>query len=199
MASKSVIETNKLKVGSSGMTGLYVGSTESKYAVMTDSAKTQTVIYDKVTYNFTVKDIPTTVPASGGTYVVTATTTTRTHGNGAVDQVAFSPTSITINANTSTSTVTGSKTITQATSNLTDAVDYTQEADAVTAVTLTLGTPSVIPASGGSVNSTTYSMTAYYKSGRNETKTSGLTINWTGVTASSKGTTISKNLFTTTV
>lgn len=191
MASKSVIETNKLKVGSSGMTGLYVGSTESKYAVMTDSAKTQTVIYDKVTYNFTVKDIATTVPASGGTYVVTATTTTRTHGNGAVDQVAFSPTSITINANTSTSTVTGSKTITQTTSNLTDAVDYTQEADAVTAVTLTLGTPSVIPASGGSVNSTTYSMTAYYKSGRNETKTSGLTINWTGVTASSKGTTIS--------
>ena len=50
MASKQVIETNKLKIGSSGATALYVGGTESKYAVMTDSAKSQTVIYDKVTY-----------------------------------------------------------------------------------------------------------------------------------------------------
>ena len=191
MATKDIIETNKLSVGSSGMTGLYVGSNESRYAVLTDASSAKTVIYDKVTYNFVVKDMPSTIPANGGTYAVTATTSTRTHGNGEVDApINFTPTSITIPANTG-GTRTSAVTITQSYSNITDNVDFTQEADYVTNLTLTLGTPSVIPASGGSVNSVSYTMVATYKSGRNETKTSGVNISWTGVSASSKGTSIS--------
>ena len=165
MANKQAIETNKLNIGSSTSRGIYVGSTESKYVVMTDSAKAQTVIYDKVTYDFTVKDLQTTIPANGGTYTVTAATSTRTHGNGVVDNVTFSPTTFTVGANTG-SARSGSETITQTTSTLTDTCAWTQEADYVTSVTLTLGTPSVISAAGGTVNSCIYTVKANYKSGR---------------------------------
>lgn len=166
---KDVIETNRLHVGTGGtMNGLYVGaaSAESKYAVITDENSIKTVIYDKVHYEFGVSDISGIIPAYGGTYSVPVTVSTRTHGDGTVDNdIAISPASITIPANTGGS-YSSSVTITQVGSNLTQSCSFTVEADYVTSLQLTLGTPSVIPASGGSVNSTTYNLKAVYKSGR---------------------------------
>ncbi len=191
MASKQIIETNKLKVGSNGAKGLYVGNVESKYAVMTDSAKAQTVIYDKVTYDFAVTDLATTVPASGQTYTIAASVSTRTHGNGAVDQVTFSPTSITVPANTGAS-YTSSITVTQTTSNLTDEYSFTVAADAVKSIALSLSNVPVIPASGGSVSSCSTAATVTYYSGRQVTNFTPTTVKWgTAVSASSKGTTVS--------
>ena len=190
MASKQVIETNKLKIGSSGMTGLFVGSGESKYAVVTDSAKTPTVIYDKVTYNFAVNDLTAVVPASGGTYNITASVSTRTHGNGAVDNVSFSPTSITIPANQG-DIYSSAITVTQASSNLTDQFNFTVTGEVVTQITLTLGSPAVIPASGGTVNSATTSATVYYSSGRQETSFTPTQVKFNSVSAGTKGTTVS--------
>lgn len=191
MASKQVIETNKLKIGSGESKGLFVGNTESYYAVITDSAKTPTVIYDKVTYNFTVADLATTVPASGQTYTIAASVSTRTHGNGVVDNVTFSPTSITIPANTGSS-YTSAVTVTQTTSNLTDQYNFTVAGDAVKSIALTISNPSVIPASGGSVSSCTTSATVTYNSGRQVTSFTPTQVKWgTAVSAGSKGTTVS--------
>lgn len=176
MASKQVIETDRLYIGSDDISGLYVGNTESKYAAITDSDGALTTIYDKVTYNFSVANLSGTVPANGGTYTVTASTSTRTHGNGVVNNVNFSPLTFTIGSNTG-STRSGSQTVTQNSSNLTDTCAWTQEGDYVTNLTLTLGTPSVIPASGGSISSCGYTVKADYKSGRsNVDVTSSATI-----------------------
>lgn len=160
---KDVIETNKLFVGGANAAkGLYVGSStaEAKYAVLTNENAEKTVIFDKVHYEFGVNNISGNVPANGGTYNVTASVSTRTHGDGTVDNVAFSPTSFTVPANSGTS-YTSSVTITQGSSNLTQSCSFTVEADSVTAITLSLGTPSTISAAGGSVNNATYSVTAY--------------------------------------
>lgn len=191
MASKDVIETNKLKIGSGSTKGLYVGSAESKYAVLSDSAKSQTVIYDKVHYDFTVTDLSTTVPASGGTYTISASQSTRTHGNGTVDTVTFSPTSVTIPANTGSS-YSSAVTVTQTTSNLTDNYNFSVAGDAVKSIVLTLSNPAVIPASGGSVSSCTTSATVTYNSGRQITTFTPTKIQWgTAVSAGTKGTTVS--------
>ncbi len=191
MASKDVIETNKLKIGSGSTKGLYVGSAESKYAVLSDSAKSQTVIYDKVHYDFTVTDLSTTVPASGGTYTISASQSTRTHGNGTVDAVTFSPTSVTIQPNTGSS-YSSAVTVTQTTSNLTDSYNFSVAGDAVKSIVLTLSNPAVIPASGGSVSSCTTSATVTYNSGRQITTFTPTKIQWgTAVSAGTKGTTVS--------
>ncbi len=169
MTSKDIIETNKLYVGTGGtIGGLFIGSStaESKYAVLTDDSAQKTVIYDKVHYEFGINNISGIVPAYGGTYNVTASVSKKTHGDGTEESnIAFTPTSITVPANTGGS-YSSSVTITQSGSDLTQTCSFTVEADSVTALTLTLNTPSVIPASGGSVNSTTYTLKAYYKSGR---------------------------------
>ena len=169
MSKKDVIETNKLYVGTGGtIDGLYIGSPtdESRYAVLTDDNAQKTVIYDKVEYEFVVDDIANTVPANGGTYNVTASVSKKTHGDGTVESpLPFSPTSFTIPAITGAS-YSSSVTITQSGSALVDVCEFTVEADYVTSLSLTLNTPAVIPASGGSVNSTTYTLVANYKSGR---------------------------------
>lgn len=160
---KDIIETNKLYTfGGNAIEGLCIGSptAESKYAVITDEHAQKTVIYDKVHYEFGVNDIYDTVPASGGTYNITASVSTRTHGDGTVENITFSPSAITIPENTGAS-YTSSVTITQGSSNLTQSCSFTVEADSVTAITLSLGAPSTISAAGGSVNNTTYSVTAY--------------------------------------
>ena len=191
MASKQVIETNKLKIGSGASKGLYVGNTESFYAVITNSAKTKTVVYDKVTYDFVVNNISGTVPASGASYSINVQTTTRTHGNGTTDTVTYSPTTVTIPANTGSS-YSSSVTVTQTTSNLTGSCSYTVAADSVKSIALSLSSPSVIPASGGSVASCTTSATVTYQSGRKVTTFTPTKVQFgTAVSASSKGTTAS--------
>ena len=166
---KDIIETNKLYIGTGGnMDGLYIGSAtaESRYAVLTDENAQKTVIYDKVEYEFGVNNISGIVPANGGTYTVTASVSKKTHGDGTEeDNIGFTPVTITVPANTGSS-YTSSVTITQSVSQLTGSCSFSVEADSVTSLTLTLNTPAVIPASGGSVNNTTYSVTARYKSGR---------------------------------
>lgn len=169
MSKKDIIETNKLFVGTGGtMNGLFIGSStaESRYAVLTDENAQKTVIYDKVEYEFGVNNISGTVPANGGTYNVTASVSKKTHGDGTVENnIPFSPVSITVPANTGSS-YNSAVTITQSVSQLTGSCAFSVEADSVTSLTLTLNTPTVIPASGGSVNSTSYTLKAYYKSGR---------------------------------
>ena len=188
MPSKQVIETDRMKPAGLDAKGLYVGGTESKYAVITDEQRNKTVLYDKVTYNFGVTDLATNVPASGGTYSVVASTSTRTHGNGAVDSVTYSPTTVTIPANTGAS-YTSSVTITQTTSNLTDQYNYTVTADSVKSIVLTISNPATIPASGGSVNTCTTSATVTYHSGRVVTSFTPTSVNFNTVSASSRGTT----------
>lgn len=169
MISKDIIETNKIYVGDDGdFDSLFVGASpnESRFAVLTDENSDESVVYDKVRYDFGVNNITTIVPANGGTYNITASVTTKTHGDGTVeDNIAFSPTSFTVPANTGDS-YNSAVSVTQAVSNLVQNCEYTVEADSVTSLTLTLNTPSTIPASGGSVNNTTYTLKAYYKSGK---------------------------------
>lgn len=169
MTNKDVIETNKLYVGTGGtVDGLYIGgaSSESRYAVLTNADAQQTVIYDKVRYKFDVNSISGIVPASGGTYTVTASVSKKIHGDGTIeDNLAFTPTSFTIPANTGAS-YSSSVTITQTASNIQEGCAFTVEADYVTSLQLTLNAPAVIPASGGSVESTLYTLRATYKSGR---------------------------------
>ena len=127
-----------------------------------------------------------------------------THGNGAsISGISISPSTIRIDANPSSSST---RTIRQTVSQVHNAygVGYTgascelvfsQGRDYVSSMTLTLGTPSVIAAGGGSVNSCSYTLTVNWVSGKRQTYESiipnGASINWTGVTAGSKGTTIS--------
>ena len=169
MSKKDIIETNKLFVGTGAtIVGLYMGSStaESRYAVLTDENAQKTVIYDKVEYEFGVSNISDTVPANGGTYNVTASISKKTHGDGTVeDDLDFSPTSFSVPANTGSS-YNSAITITQSVSQLTGSCAFSVEADSVTSLTLTLNAPDVIPASGGGVNSTTYTLKANYKSGR---------------------------------
>lgn len=166
---KDIIETNKLYVGTGGtVDGLFIGNAtaESRYAVLNDANAQPTVIYDKVRYEFGVNNITSPVPANGGTYNITANVSRKLHGDGTLENnLAFSPTSFTVPANTGAS-YNSAVTVTQSGSNLMQSCEYTVEADSVISLTLTLNTPSVIPASGGSVNSTSYTLRAAYKSGR---------------------------------
>jgi len=189
MASKQVIETDRINIGAKATQGLYVGSSESKYVVLSDSACSQTVLYDKVNYNFEISDLSSVVPAYGGTYTISGTST-RTHGNGSVDSVSFSPTTITIAPNYGGDAYSSASTITQSTSNLTDSYNFSVEKDSVTSVTLTLGTPNDIHASGGTVSSCPYTVSAQWKSGWVTDVTSSATMVWSGVSANSLGTTV---------
>lgn len=127
---------------------------------------------------------------------------------GAAADYAVSPTSVSSNAQ-NTSSRSGTVTIQQENSNLSGTINWTQAADSyedtviVTSITLTLGTPSVIPASGGSVSTTSYSVVAngYIRHDWNSgTYSTGSTTSWTvtnsasvswgsAVSAASKGTT----------
>lgn len=198
-ASKYIIDVANIRPGGNPIKGLYVGSSEKKYATLGNKC-----IYDKVLYELSVDNISNIEPNA---QTVTFTyTSKRTHGDGSVDTLGINPTTSAITANHSTaSTKTTTCTVNQSVTNngtLTGNsvnVTVTQIKNYPTGLTLAISPKSTIPASGGSISSAltnyTYSVTAAYKSGSSSAVTSDsnttITANATGVTASSKGTTAS--------
>ena len=182
--------------------GLYYGGTESKYAILGGGGE---VIHDKMEYSLNPRQSSNSAAAQGQTFTTSNLITgSGTHGNGAsISGITITPSTIEIDANPSSSST---RTIRRTVSQVHNAygVGYTgascelvfsQARDYVSSLTLTLGTPSVISAGGGSVNSCSYTLTVNWVSGKRQTYESiipnGASINWTGVTAGSKGTTIS--------
>ena len=182
--------------------GLYYGGNESKYAILGGGGE---VIHDKMEYSLNPRQSSNSAAAQGQTFTTSNLITgSGTHGNGAsISGISISPSTIRIDANPSSSST---REIRRTVSQVHNAygIGYTgascelvfsQGRDYVSSMTLTLGTPSVIPAGGGSVNSCSYTLTVNWVSGKRQTYESiipnGATINWTGVTAGSKGTTIS--------
>ena len=185
-----------------GAKGLYYGGTESKYAILGDGGE---VIHDKMEYSLNPRQSSNSAAAQGQTFTTSNLITgSGTHGNGvSISGISITPSEIEIDANpSSSSTREIRRTVSQVHSSY--GVGYTgascelvfsQGRDYVSSMSLTLGTPSVIPAGGGSVNSCSYTLVVNWASGKRQTYDSiipnGATINWTGVTADSKGTTIS--------
>ena len=182
--------------------GLYYGGTESKYAILGERSE---VIHDKMEYSLNPRQSSNSAAAQGQTFTTSNLVTgSGTHGNGvSISGISITPSTIEIDANPSSSST---REIRRTVSQVHNAygVGYTgascelvfsQGRDYVSSMTLTLGTPSVMPAGGGSVNSCSYTLTVNWVSGKQQTYDSkipdGATINWTGVTAGSKGTTIS--------
>ena len=182
--------------------GLYYGGTESKYAILGGGDE---VIHDKMEYSLNPRQSSNSAAAQGQTFTTSNLITgSGTHGNGAsISGITITPSTIEIDANPSSSST---RTIRRTVSQVHNAygVGYTgascelvfsQGRDYVSSMTLTLGTPSLIGAGGGSVNSCSYTLTVNWVSGKQQTYDSkipnGASINWTGVTAGSKGTTIS--------
>lgn len=182
--------------------GLYYGGTESKYAILGGGGE---VIHDKMEYSLNPRQSSNSVAAQGQTFTTSNLITgSGTHGNGTgISGISITPSTIEIDANPSSSST---REIRRTVSQVHNAygIGYTgascelvfsQGRDYVSSMTLTLGTPSVITAGGGSVNSCSYTLTVNWVSGKRQTYVSkipdGATINWTGVTAGSKGTTIS--------
>ena len=182
--------------------GLYYGGTESKYAILGGGGE---VIHDKMEYSLNPRQSSNSAAAEGQTFTTSNLITgSGTHGNGvSISGISITPSTIEIDANPSSSST---REIRRTVSQVHNAygVGYTgascelvfsQARDYVSSMTLTLGTPSVMPAGGGSVNSCSYTLTVNWVSGKQQTYDSkipdGATINWTGVTAGSKGTTIS--------
>ena len=182
--------------------GLYYGGNESKYAILGGGGE---VIHDKMEYSLNPRQSSNSAAAQGQTFTTSNLITgSGTHGNGAsISGISISPSTIRIDANPSSSST---REIRRTVSQVHNAygIGYTgascelvfsQGRDYVSSMTLTLGTPSVIQAGGGSVNSCSYTLTVNWASGKRQTYDSiipnGATITWTGVTAGSKGTTIS--------
>lgn len=178
--------------------GLYVGGDESFYSWLGDKC-----IYDKVLYELSMNDVPaseTTTGPEGFTLTASdyAPVNKRTHGNGDVDEnLALNPSTVTFTPNTSTAnTVTTQFTVAQYDDALGDYVgasvtwSVTQAKDYPVSATLSLGSPSVIGAGGGSVSTTTWSATVTFKSGNVVSNTTSLgTTSFNTVSAGSKGTT----------
>lgn len=182
--------------------GLYYGGTESKYAIL---GGRDDVIHDKMEYSLNPRQSSNSAAAEGQTFTTSNLVNgSGTHGNGAsISGISITPSTIEIDANPSSSST---REIRRTVSQVHNAygIGYTgascelvfsQGRDYVSSMSLTLGTPSVIPAGGGSVNSCSYTLTVNWASGKHQTYDSiipnGAAINWTGVTAGSKGTTIS--------
>ena len=185
-----------------GAKGLYYGGTESKYAILGGGGE---VIHDKMEYSLNPRQSSNSAAAQGQTFTTSNLITgSGTHGNGvSISGISITPSTIEIDANPSSSST---REIRRTVSQVHNAygIGYTgascelvfsQGRDYVSSMTLTLGTPSVIAARGGSVNSCSYTLTVNWASGKQQTYSSiipnGASINWTGVTAGSKGTSIS--------
>ena len=182
--------------------GLYYGGTESKYAILGGGGE---VIHDKMEYSLNPRQSSNSAAAQGQTFTTSNLINgSGTHGNGAsISGISISPSTIRIDANpSSSSTRTIRRTVSQvhnaygvAYTGASCELVFSQARDYVSSMTLTLGTPSVISVGGGSVNSCSYTLTVNWVSGKRQVYNSiipnGATINWTGVTAGSKGTTIS--------
>lgn len=200
-ASKYIIDVANIRPGGKPIKGLYVGSSEKKYATLGNKC-----IYDKVLYELSVDNI-TNVEPNAQTVTISSYTSKRTHGNGAVDTLYINPSTKRVTANTSTANtkdttvvVNQALTLNGTTTGTGVTVTITQIKDYPTGLTLTISPKSTIPAAGGSISSAltnyTYSVKANYKSGNNNVDVTSdsnttITANVTGVTASSKGTTAS--------
>ncbi len=200
-ASKYIIDVANIRPGGKPIKGLYVGSSEKKYATLGNKC-----IYDKVLYELSINNI-TNVEPNAQTVTISSYTSKRTHGNGAVDTLYINPSTKQVTANTSTANtkdttvvVNQALTLNGTTTGTGVTVTITQMKDYPIGLTLTISPKSTIPASGGSISSAltnyTYSVKANYKSGNNNVDVTSnaatkITANVTGVTASSKGTTAS--------
>lgn len=198
-ASKYIIDVANIRPGGSPIKGLYVGSSEKKYATLGNKC-----IYDKVLYELSVDNI-TNVEPNAQTVTISSYRSKRTHGNGAVDTLYINPSTKQVTANTSTAStkdttvvVNQALTLNGATTGTGVTVTITQMKDYPIGLTLTISPKSTIPAAGGSISSSltnyTYSVKANYKSGNNNVDVTSdsnttITANVTGVTAASKGTT----------
>lgn len=198
-ASKYIIDVANIRPGGNPIKGLYVGSSEKKYATLGNKC-----IYDKVFYELSVDNI-TNVEPNAQTVTISSYTSKRTHGNGTVDTLYINPSTQQVTANTSTANtkdttvvVNQALTLNGTTTGTGVTVTITQIKDYPTGLTLTISPKSTIPAAGGSISSTltnyTYSVKANYKSGNNNVDVTSdsnttITANVTGVTAASKGTT----------
>ena len=200
-ASKYIIDVANIRPGGNPIKGLYVGSSEKKYATLGNKC-----IYDKVFYELSVDNI-TNVEPNAQTVTISSYTSKRTHGNGAVDTLYINPSTKQVTANTSTANtkdttvvVNQALTLNGTTTGTGVTVTITQIKDYPTGLTLAINPKSTIPAAGGSISSAltnyTYSVKANYKSGNNNVDVTSdsnttITANVTGVTAASKGTTAS--------
>ena len=200
-ANKYIIDVANIRPGGRPIKGLYVGSSEKKYATLGNKC-----IYDKVLYELSINNI-TNVEPNAQTVTISSYTSKRTHGNGVVDTLYINPSTKQVTANTSTANtkdttvvVNQALTLNGTTTGTGVTVTITQIKDYPTGLTLTISPKSTIPAAGGSISSTltnyTYSVKANYKSGNNNVDVTSnaattITANVTGVTASSKGTTAS--------
>ena len=200
-ASKYIIDVANIRPGGNPIKGLYVGSSEKKYATLGNKC-----IYDKVFYELSVDNI-TNVEPNAQTVTISSYTSKRTHGNGAVDTLYINPSTKQVTANTSTANtkdttvvVNQALTLNGTTTGTGVTVTITQMKDYPIGLTLAISPKSTIPAAGGSISSSltnyTYNVKANYKSGNNNVDVTSdsnttITANVTGVTAASKGTTAS--------
>ena len=200
-ASKYIIDVANIRPGGKPIKGLYVGSSEKKYATLGNKC-----IYDKVFYELSVDNI-TNVEPNAQTVTISSYRSKRTHGNGAVDTLYINPSTKQVTANTSTAStkdttvvVNQALTLNGTTTGTGVTVTITQMKDYPIGLTLAISPKSTIPAAGGSISSSltnyTYSVKANYKSGNNNVDVTSnaattITANVTGVTAASKGTTAS--------
>ena len=200
-ASKYIIDVANIRPGGNPIKGLYVGSSEKKYATLGSKC-----IYDKVLYELSINNI-TNVEPNAQTVTISSYTSKRTHGNGTVDTLYINPSTKQVTPNTSTAStkdttvvVNQALTLDGTTTGTGVTVTITQIKDYPTGLTLTISPKSTIPAAGGSISSAltnyTYSVKANHKSGNNNVDVTSdsnttITANVTGVTASSKGTTAS--------
>ena len=200
-ASKYIIDVANIRPGGKPIKGLYVGSSEKKYATLGNKC-----IYDKVLYELSVDNI-TNVEPNAQTVTISSYRSKRTHGNGAVDTLYINPSTKQVTANTSTAStkdttvvVNQALTLNGTTTGTGVTVTITQMKDYPIGLTLAISPKSTIPAAGGSISSSltnyTYNVKANYKSGNNNVDVTSdsnttITANVTGVTAASKGTTAS--------
>ena len=200
-ASKYIIDVANIRPGGKPIKGLYVGSSEKKYATLGNKC-----IYDKVLYELSVDNI-TNVEPNAQTVTISSYTSKRTHGNGAADTLYINPSTKQVTANTSTAStkdttvvVNQALTLNGTTTGTGVTVTITQMKDYPIGLTLAISPKSTIPAAGGSISSSltnyTYNVKANYKSGNNNVDVTSdsnttITANVTGVTAASKGTTAS--------
>lgn len=214
MATTSVVDS-KIKVNGQTINNVVIAGTKV-YRVVANGH----ISFDRKDYSLSVINYTHSVPVTGGPItvpdlVVTSLYTGYTDDNIKVEAAdadySISPSTISSNAH-NTSPRTGTITVTQDNSQLTGTFSYRQAADSYeetnvcTSITVTLTNVPVIPASGGSVNSCTVTAVANgyvrydWQSGGSTVgpstswtmASSEYTVAWTGVTASSKGTTPSQ-------
>ena len=214
MPTGTVVDS-KIKANGRTINNIVIGS-KKVYRVVAN----RQISFDRKDYSLSVTNYTHSVPVTGGTItipdqVVTSLYTGYSANNvkveGAAADYTFSPSTISSNAHNTTPR-TGTITVVQDNSQLTGTFSYRQAADSYeevnicTAITVTLTNVPVIPASGGTVNSCTVTAVANgyvrydWQSGDSTNgpstswtlDSSEYSLAWTGVTASSKGTTESQ-------